>query len=182
LIDTISPGTVGLVRSALLATSLLLSGLLAGCGGHSPSGSAASSAAVSSDEAAIRGQVTGRGTKGALLVFAFAGSGPEVTAGEPLSIATVDPGGQFSLSIPPGPGGVTLAFLADGANDGVIDGGDPVAVLTSPALADLAGGDVVQISDVNLDFTAGKASAGSIDARRSEAGAALTPTEIAPAS
>lgn len=179
---TISPGTVGLVHSASTAVLLAVTALLAACGGHPPSG-AASSAAVVSDEVGIRGQVSARGTKGALLVFAFAGNGKDVVNAEPLSIATVDPDGQFSFTIPPGPGGLTIAFLADGSNDGAIDGGDPVAILTSPALADLAAGDTVQLSDVSLDFSSGKANAGSIDARPVDAaGPARTPTDVPPAS
>jgi hypothetical protein len=162
---------------------LALLALVAACGGGtsagSGSGSAGNAAVVGPDEVAIAGHVTAPGTKGALLVFAYAGEADPATA-EPLSVAAVEADGGFAMTIPPVDASLTLTFLADGTNDGAIDGGDPVATLSAPALANLLGGVVVTLDDVGLDFTSKKARAGNIDVRHAGAAAQAprTPTPV----
>ena len=162
-------------RRCTAALPVLL--LLAACGGSGtpPQGTAATTAA---GDVTVRGVVTAPGTKGALLVFALAGADGEVAARETLSVAAVEADGSFAFTIPPA-AVVTLAFLADGANDGVIDGGDPVAVLGGPALANLQGGETVVASEISLDFRSGKATAASLDAQRAGAAESTrTPTPV----
>jgi hypothetical protein len=151
---------------------------LAACGGPagSPQGGAAGTTAA--DEVTVNGHISAPGTKGPLLVFALAGNAGEPADRDTLSVAAVDPAGDFALAIPPVEA-VSFAFLADGANDGVIDGGDPTAVLGGPALANLGGGDVVLLGDVALDFATHKATAGSIDVQRAGAPPSTrTPTPV----
>jgi len=158
----------------------LLFALLAACGGSGGSHSATTggAAAVGPEEVAVSGHVTTLGTKGALLVFAFAGGDADPVAAQPLSLASLDADGAFAFTIPP-VDGLTLAFLADGANDGAIDGGDPLALLTSPAFNGLRGGDLVVLDELALNFGARKASAASIDVRRSgEPASTRTPTPV----
>jgi hypothetical protein len=139
-------------RARATTTGLaFLAALAAGCGGsppHAQSGIAASTAAVD-----IAGRVVQRGTRGSVLVFAYTDLAPgdDPAGREPASVATLPPDGAFSASTPPA-ASLSLVFLADGANDGVIDGGDLIAVLTSPELADLQAGDRVELSDVAIDF------------------------------
>ncbi len=125
----------------------------------------------------MNGRVTSAGTKGALLVFAFVGANADPTNAELLSVATVEADGGFNLALPPVEA-LTLAFLADGTNDGAIDEGDPVAVLTSPALANLQGGELVTADEIALNFTTHKATAGTLDVRRAGAETARTPTAV----
>ena len=80
-------------------------------------------------------------------------------------MATVDADGNFAFTMPP-VDVASFAFLADGSNDGVIDGGDPIAVLTGPSFANLGGGETVVLADVALDFAAHKATAANIDVQR----------------
>ncbi|MDX2168523.1 MAG: hypothetical protein SF182_15720 [Deltaproteobacteria bacterium] len=155
--------------------------LLAACGGgHSGAGSGAAAVsagpAVGADEVVVSGHITAPGTRGALLVFAFLGADADPTSAELLSVSTVESDGAFGFTLPPVET-LTLAFLADGSNDGAIDGGDPVAVLTSPALANLQGGELVTVDEVALNFTARKATAGVLDVRRSGE-PARTPTPV----
>ncbi|MEO8605823.1 MAG: hypothetical protein ABI629_24855 [bacterium] len=168
------------MRHPTLALLALVT-LLAACGGGTSAHSAAGSggSAVAADEVLVSGQVTARGTKGALLVFAYAGDA-DPTASEPLSVASVEADGSFAISLPPLDGSLSLIFLADGANDGVIDGGDPVSVLTASVLAGLPGGSSVTLDDVGLDFTSKKAHAGNVDVRQPGAAAAAqrTPTPV----
>ena len=161
-------------RTALPLLGLFL---LAACG-H-PAGPAGGSAALGApDLVTVSGHVAAPGTKGSLLLFALAGEAPEAADREVLGIATVDAGGDFAFTFPPA-GAVSFAFLADGANDGVIDGGDPVALLTSPSFTGLGGGELVTLSDVALDFTARKATAAAIDVQRPGAPApGFTPTAV----
>jgi hypothetical protein len=152
--------------------------LLAACGSPSglPQGGAAGATAAS--EVVVNGHLSAPGTKGPLLVFALAGNAGEPADRETLSVAAVDADGDFALTMPPVEA-VSFAFLADGANDGVIDGGDPIAVLSGPALANLGGGEVVILGDIALDFTAHKATAGSIDVQRAGAPQSTrTPTPV----
>ena len=166
------------------AFPLLLLAALAACGG--PSGSvrggvaskASSTAAVNDNEVAVSGHLSAAGTKGPLLVFALAGEAGEPSERETLTVATVDADGNFSFMMPP-VDVASFAFLADGSNDGVIDGGDPIAVLSGPSFANLSGGEVVVLSDVALDFTNHKATAANIDVQRSgTAGPDRTPTAV----
>jgi hypothetical protein len=157
---------VGL-RPLLVALPILV---LSACGGgHSGANSGAATVAsaplVGADEVGVVGHITSAGTRGALLVFAFAGADADPASAELLSIATVEAQGGFSFTLPPVEA-LTLVFLADGSNDGAIDGGDPVAKMTSPALANLQGGELVTLDEVALNFTTHKATAGNLDVRR----------------
>jgi hypothetical protein len=170
-----------MLRAAL---SLLLLAALAACGGPSGSirggtaGNASGTAAVNDNEVAVSGHLSAPGTKGPLLIFALAGDAGEPSERETLTVATVDADGNFSFTMPP-VDVVSFAFLADGSNDGVIDGGDPIAVLSGPSFASLGGGELVLLSDVALDFTNHKATAANIDVQRSgTAGPDRTPTAV----
>lgn len=140
--------------------------LTAGCGGPTPhvtqSGSDASAAAVE-----VSGRVTQRGTRGSILVFAYSdlAAGEEPTTREAASVGTLTTDGGFDLDVPPS-ASLSLIFLADGSNDGAVDEGDPIAVLSGPELVDLQGGDRVHLADVRIDFTAHRA-AGTIEVVRS---------------
>lgn len=170
------------IPTALRAVLPALLPLLAACGGgHATGGSGAAAASspvsVGADEVAVNGHVASAGTKGALLVFAFAGADADPTSAELLTVATIEADGSFSFTLPPVEA-LTLAFLADGSNDGAIDGGDPVALLTSPALANLQGGELVAIDGLALNFSVRKATAGSLDVRHPGAEPARTPTPV----
>jgi hypothetical protein len=91
-------------------------------------------------------------------------------------VATVDADGNFAFTIPP-VDVASFAFLADGSNDGVIDGGDPIAVLSGPLFANLGGGETLVVSDVALDFTPHTATAANVDIPRGGA-PARTPTAV----
>jgi hypothetical protein len=111
-----------------------------------------------------------------LLVFAFLRSG-ENASDEPVSVGIIDEEGRFRLAgLPSGRIGIT--FLADGANDGVIDDGDPIANLTDPdqLLEDLQSGDRVQVTDVQLDLVSKRAVADSIEVGRAEDSLPAEPT------
>jgi hypothetical protein len=165
---------VKLIPRAALA---LLALALAACGTPSAPGGG-TAAIVAPDLVVISGHVSAPGTKGPLLVFAVAGNAPEVADRETLGVAAIDAQGDFALTIAPAEA-VAFAFLADGANDGAIDGGDPVALLTGPSFTALGGGEVVTLSDVALDFTARKASAAAVDVQRPGAATAeFTPTAV----
>ncbi len=151
--------------------------LLSACGGSGTTLSE-SATADAAREVTISGTVTAPGTKGALLVFALAGGEGEVATREALSVAAIDADGTFAFAMPPAES-VTLAFLADGANDGGIDGGDPVAVLSGPALANLRGGETVVAGEVSLDFRAGKATAARLEVQRGGVAAESTRTPTA---
>ena len=150
--------------------------LAAGCGGGSRStgtGVAASAATVE-----VAGRVVERGTRGSVLVFAYIDLAPGEypAAREPASIGTVAADGAFDVGVPVG-GSLTLVFLADGSNDGVVDGGDPIAVLGGPELADLQVGDRVQIGDAKIDFTSHRVAA-TIEVARAGGEPARTPTTV----
>ena len=152
--------------------------LIAACGSPSgpPQGGAAATAAAG--EVLVNGHISAPGTKGPLLVFALAGNAGEPSERETLTVGAVDANGDFVLSLPPVEA-VSFAFLADGANDGVIDGGDPTAVLSGPALANLNGGEVLVLGAIALDFAAHKATAANIDVQRAGAPPSTrTPTPV----
>jgi hypothetical protein len=133
---------VGLTGSLILAV---------GCGGGSHSAGAGFTASTARVE--IAGHVSQRGTRGSILVFAYTDLGPadEPAAHEPASVGTLAPDGAFDVEVS-AVASVTLVFLADGSNDGVVDQGDPIAVLRSPELVDLQAGDRVEVSDAKIDF------------------------------
>jgi hypothetical protein len=165
-------------RLSYLLSLLLIAGLTA-CGRPSGSvtGGAAGTVAVNDNEVAVSGHLASPGTKGPLLVFALAGDVGEPADRETLSVATVDADGNFAFTMPP-VDVASFAFLADGSNDGVIDGGDPIAVLSGPSFASLSGGETVVLTDVALDFAAHKATAANIDVQRAGAAEARTPTAV----
>jgi hypothetical protein len=168
------------VRTFGAVLLLLLIAALAACGGPSGSvkGGTASVAAINDNEVGVNGHIASPGTKGPLLVFALAGDGGDPAERETLAVATVDADGNFSFTMPP-VDVASFAFLADGSNDGVIDGGDPIAILTGPSFANLSGGETVVLTDVALDFTAHKATAANIDVQRGGAAAPVrTPTAV----
>jgi hypothetical protein len=164
------------VKRLPLLLSLLF---IAACGPPSGSvgGGTAGVATVGASEVAVAGHISTPGTKGPLLVFALAGDAGDPAERETLSVAAVDGDGNFSFTMPPVEL-ATFAFLADGANDGVIDGGDPIAVLSGPSFANLDGGQTVVLTDVALDFTAHKAMAANIDVQRAGGGETRTPTAV----
>jgi hypothetical protein len=149
--------------------------LVAACGGPTPrseSGLAASAAAV-----AVNGVVARTGTRGSILLFAYTDLGPkdDPVGHEPTTVSTLAPDGSFDLSIAPSQS-LTLVFLADGSNDGVVDEGDPIAVLSAPELADLQAGDRVHVGDADLDFQNRRVTAAVEVARIGEP--AVTPTAV----
>lgn len=153
------------LRLVCALPALLL--LAAGCGGDSTllGGDVFSTSAP--DAVEVSGHLASAGTRGSVLVFAFLDlpTGQAPAEREAASLSTVASDGTFLLSVPPTQS-LTLVFLADGANDGVIDGGDPVVVLADAKLSALQAGDTVQIADINLDFGGRKATAGSIEVQR----------------
>jgi hypothetical protein len=161
---------------AFLLVALLLG--IAGCGdAAAPIGDGGGAAAA---EIEILGHVDSPGTRGSILVFAFSGTPTVAELGgiESASVAALASDGRFALSVPPSDA-LTIAFLADGSNDGVIDGGDPVVILTDPRLSKLQVGDGVRISEIALDFGAGQAR-GTVDVQRAGAvhEAVATPTAV----
>ena len=159
----------------LPAVAFLSLGLLASCGGstsRSESGLAASAAGV-----AVSGLVTEKGTRGSILLYAYTDLGPndDPVGHEPASVSTLAPDGGFDLSVAPSQS-LTLVFLADASNDGVIDQGDPIAVLSAPELTDLQAGDRVHIGDASLDFHNHRVTATVEVARIGEP--AVTPTAL----
>ena len=153
-----------------MSTALLLVPLtLAACGdggGSLASGSASARREASATGVELTGNVaSGAPQGGSTLVFARTGAG-----GEALSVGLLGPDGEFTLSSLPA-GSLELVFLNDTASDGVIDKGDPIAVLANPSLRDLQDGDRVRTQDVQLDFRSRRATAASIDVAHSGAAA-----------
>jgi hypothetical protein len=152
-------------RSGLVFLSFVLSmGLLSGCGdesGTTNSGFTASESQTAGVE--VAGNVASGAESQSILVFAFLRSGEE-GGDEPVSVGIVDEEGQFMLSGLPS-GKIAITFLADGANDGVIDRGDPIANLPDPdhQLDDLQSGDRVHVTDIHLDFRTKRAVADAIE-------------------
>lgn len=150
--------------------------LAAGCG-RGPSGSAESGIASSAAGVEIGGHVVQRGTRGSVLVFAYADLAPtdDPAGREPASVGTVAPDGTFDIGVSPSPS-VTLVFLADGSNDGAVDEGDPIAVLASQELSGLQAGDRVQVIDAKIDFTGHRVTA-TVEVAHAVS-AAQTPTPV----
>jgi hypothetical protein len=122
------------------------------CGGPTPRGA---QSGLSATDVEVTGRVTERGARGSILVFAYADLGPsDSPAGrEPTSVGTVEQDGSFVIEAAPG-APLSVVFLADNLNDGVIDEGDPIATLSSPDLANLQAGDRVRIGDAKINFAA----------------------------
>src|SRR3954469_20127577 len=116
---------------------LLALALCAGCGGGHSTSSDSGLSATTSAGVEIGGKAIQRGTRGAVLVFAYTDLGPndDPATHEAATIGIVAADGTFDLVVPGG-GTTTLVFLADGANDGVIDPRDATARLSAPELAD----------------------------------------------
>ncbi len=125
----------------------------------------------------MSGRVAERGTRGSVLVFAYIdpSTAEDSPSREPASVGTVAPDGGFDVAVPPSQS-LTLMFLADSSNDGAVDEGDPIAVLTSPELTALQAGDRVQITDAKIDFTSHRVTA-TIEVTRS-ASPERTPTPV----
>lgn len=156
---------------ALLAFAILT---LAACG-NSGSTLETGAAATAPGEVAIHGHLTDPGTKGPLLVFALAGSAGDPSTRETLSVAPIDSDGRFAFTTPPAEE-ITLVFLADGSHDGVIDGGDPVAVLTASSFSGLQGGELITLEGLVLDFRARTATAERVDVQHPGGAPASTRT------
>lgn len=147
--------------------------MIAACGG----GSSPSETAFSANAAgvSVSGNVSQKGTKGSILVFAFAdlGANDDPVNHEAISVAPLSPDGEFDLGVTAA-SNLTLVFLADGSNDGAVDQGDPIAKLSAPELADLQPGDRVHIGDASIDFHGHRVTAAIEVARANEP--AVTPT------
>jgi hypothetical protein len=137
------------------------------CGGPSPH---AAQPGLSATDVEVTGRVTERGSRASILVFAYADLAPsESPAGrEPTSVGTVGQDGSFVIEAAPG-ASLSVVFLADNLNDGVIDDGDPIATLSSPELANLQAGDRVRIGDAKINFAAHRVDA-TVEVVRAAAG------------
>ena len=135
-----------------LGRLLCVVAMASACGGPAPRGAQSGIAAT---DVEVTGRGTERGARGSILVFAYADLGPnESPAGrEPTSVSTVAQDGSFVIEAAPG-APLSVVFLADNLNDGVIDEGDPIATLSSPELATLQAGDQVRIGDAKINFAA----------------------------
>jgi hypothetical protein len=149
--------------------------LAIGCGGGSHGAGAGFTASRAGVE--VAGDVSQRGTRGSILVFAYTDLTPadDPAAHEPASVGTLTADGHFDLEVPAATA-VTVVFLADGSNDGVVDEGDPIALLNSPELAGLQAGDRVQIGDAKIDFTTHRVAA-TVEVARAAA-PVRTPTPV----
>jgi hypothetical protein len=128
----------------------------------------------------ISGTVSTEGSRPALLAFALveppAGTDPQQPQ-QPPSVGVVGDQGEFVLS-GVAPGTASVIFLDDAASDGVIDEGDPTAVLTNDALRNLQDGDRVNLLGVHLDFNTQQATVDQVEV--SQAGPGAPPTGPAP--
>ena len=164
-------------KPAILA---VFCGLFFGCGGGGTQFESSSFPSFAVD-VEIHGNVKLAETDAdSIIVFGFVdlpGRG-NIATEEPSSIGSVRPDGRFELSAAPGKK-LTIVFLADAANDGVVDSGDALAVLADPEaqLRDLAAGDSVEVVDVQVDFASGEAKPAAIEVLRAEVPeVVLTPT------
>jgi hypothetical protein len=134
-----------------------------GCGDESVTTDGFTASGSQTAGVELTGNVASGTESQSVLVFAFLRSG-EAAGDEPVSVGIVNEDGEFALSgLPSGKLGVT--FLADGANDGVIDRGDPIAILADPEqqLDDLQSGEGVHFTDIQLDFGSKQAVADAIE-------------------
>jgi hypothetical protein len=162
----------------------VISCLFLGCGGGGTQFESTSFSTLPVD-VEVRGNVRlTDADAGSIVVFGFVDLPPtgSVTTEEPTSIGSVRPDGRFELSAPPG-NTLTVAFLADAANDGVVDSGDAIAVLLDPEaqLRNLTAGDSVDLLDVQVDFASGEALPTAVEVTRvAVPEVALTPIPDAP--
>ncbi len=170
------------MRIAPISISLLCGiTLVAACGDGGSKARVATGASVAiapRSGVEVTGNVTSAARDGSVLVFAVLATTDEAGGRhtESLSVDEIGADGRFELTGLPA-GGIVLIFLADKANDGVIDPGDPVAVLTDPRLGNLAEGDRAVVGDVQLDIVGGQMQVGSIEVTHAEGGEpAPTPT------
>lgn len=159
------------------ASLLLILAVSSGCGDESGTPADFTASELHTDGVELTGNLANAPDAQSVLVFAFLRSGEEASD-EPISVGIVDEQGGFVLSGLPS-GKIGLTFLADGANDGVIDPGDPIAHLADPdqQLQDLQSGDGVHLTDVQLDFRHKRAVADLIEvAGTGDSAAESTPT------
>jgi hypothetical protein len=150
-------------RSVLIVSAFsFLVGVSSGCGDEAGTAGGFNVAESQAAGVELSGNIANAPDSQSILVFAFLRSG-ENAGDEPVSVGIVDEQGGFILSGLPS-GRIGLTFLADGANDGVIDSGDPIAHLADPDrhLDDLQGGDQAHLTDLQLDFRNNRAVAGAI--------------------
>jgi hypothetical protein len=140
---------------------------ISACGGPTPR---AVQLADSAADVEVTGRVTQRGTRGSVLVFAYSDLSPtdSPVGREPVSVSALGQDGAFALEAAPGTP-LTVVFLADNLNDGVVDDGDPIATLNRPELAELQPGDRVRIDDARVDFAAHRVDA-TVEVVRASAG------------
>jgi hypothetical protein len=149
--------------------------LLAACGGSPPPSE--TGFAASTDSVAVSGRVAEAGTRGSILVFAYAdlAASDDPAEHEPASVGTLAADGGFDLTVPPC-ASLTVVFLVDRSHDGVVDRGDSTAAYSSPDLTDLQPGDRVNLADVAIDFAGHRVTATVEVSRATEP--AHTPTPI----
>jgi hypothetical protein len=123
----------------------------------------------------LTGTVAQGESRPSLLVYALVQSAEPGDATGPRSpvVGIVNLQGEFILSRVP-PGNVSIVFLDDTASDGVIDEGDPTAMLADEALHGLRHGDRVNLVNVRLDFAAQHARAEHIEVSPADPSAAVT--------
>jgi hypothetical protein len=142
---------------------LLALAALLGCGEGASTLNESNLAALAPRGIEIAGTLSQEGGRPALLVFALVEAGAEAAdQDQPPSVGVVNEQGEFVLS-GVAPGTVSVVFLDDGASDGVIDDGDPIAVLSHEGLRNLQDGTRVNLSNVRLDFGAQQATAERVD-------------------
>jgi hypothetical protein len=174
-------------RTALCLASLAF---LFGCGDGTTSFEAANPALEAAStagrptEVEVLGNLVVGDAKEMPLVFVFADLSRNAVLAEhePINVGSVGASGRFSLSVPPAEK-LAVVFLADAAHDGVIDPGDATALLLDPEqqLSGLEAGDRVLVSDIQPDFTAGKAVAAGFAVEKASAPEpAATPTAPSP--
>jgi hypothetical protein len=145
--------------------SLLALAALLGCGEGASTVSETNLPAFAPRGIEVTGSLAPEGIRSTLLVFALVDTGPgtDTTAQEqPPSVGVVNEQGEFVLS-GVAPGTISVIFLDDRASDGVIDDGDPIAVLTHEGLRSLQDGNRVNLVNVRLDFRSQQAIAERVD-------------------
>jgi hypothetical protein len=155
-----------MLHSLRAGASLLALAALLGCGEGASTISETNLPSSAPSGIEITGTVAAEAVRPTLLVFALVDTGPgtDTTAEEqPPSVGVVNEQGEFVLT-GVAPGTISVIFLDDRASDGVIDDGDPIAVLTHEALRSLQDGTRVTLVNVHLDFRSQKATAERVDA------------------
>jgi hypothetical protein len=153
--------------------SLLALAALLGCGEGASTVSETNLPALAPRGVEITGSVAPEWIRPTLLVFALVDTGPgtDTSAQEqPPSVAVVNEQGEFVLS-GVAPGTISVIILDDRASDGVIDDGDPIAVLTHEGLRSLQEGTRANLVNVHLDFRSQQATAERVDVTAADPGA-----------